>query len=82
MMIHRVENTLLIDEFDIHKHLIQQAENNWEWLKKFFFEHILSSLNSKVHPKIGNLVIPLTFIFFFSNHSYKVTFLPYLVSYV
>nr|XP_018900109.1 PREDICTED: erythroid differentiation-related factor 1 [Bemisia tabaci]XP_018900110.1 PREDICTED: erythroid differentiation-related factor 1 [Bemisia tabaci]XP_018900111.1 PREDICTED: erythroid differentiation-related factor 1 [Bemisia tabaci] len=47
MMIHRVENTLLIDEFDIHKHLIQQAENNWEWLKKFFFEHILSSLNSK-----------------------------------
>jgi hypothetical protein len=48
MMVHRVENTLLIDEFDIHKHLLRQAETDWEWLKKFFFEHVFQSLSDKV----------------------------------
>lgn len=40
MMVHRVENTLLIDDFDIYKHLLKTAETEWEWLKKFFFETI------------------------------------------
>jgi hypothetical protein len=48
MMVHRIENTLLIDEFDIHKHLLRTAETEWEWLKKFFFDHVLKSLNDKV----------------------------------
>jgi hypothetical protein len=48
MMVHRIENTLLIDEFDIHKHLLRTAETEWEWLKKFFFEHVLKSLSEKV----------------------------------
>lgn len=44
MMVHRIENTLLLDDFDIHKYLLRQAENDWEWLKKFFYEHIFQNL--------------------------------------
>ncbi|XP_076295316.1 erythroid differentiation-related factor 1 [Lasioglossum baleicum] len=44
MMVHRVENTLLLDDFDIHKYLLRQAESDWEWLKKFFYEHIFQNL--------------------------------------
>ncbi|XP_050296078.1 erythroid differentiation-related factor 1 [Anthonomus grandis grandis] len=40
MMVHRVENSLLLDEFDIYKHLLKTSETGWEWLKKFFFENI------------------------------------------
>ncbi|XP_066598751.1 erythroid differentiation-related factor 1 [Prorops nasuta] len=47
MMVHRIENTLLIDDFDIHKYFIRQAENDWEWLKKFFYEHIFQNLGEK-----------------------------------
>ncbi|XP_014260626.1 erythroid differentiation-related factor 1 [Cimex lectularius] len=47
MMVHRVENTLLIDEFDIHKHLLSRAENDWTWLRKFFFDHIIETLSAK-----------------------------------
>ncbi|XP_050421584.1 erythroid differentiation-related factor 1 [Adelges cooleyi] len=43
MMIHRIENTLLIDEFDVHKYLLVQTEDDWEWLRKFFFKHVLDS---------------------------------------
>nr|XP_033341580.1 erythroid differentiation-related factor 1 isoform X1 [Megalopta genalis] len=47
MMVHRVENTLLLDDFDIHKYLLRQAESDWEWLKKFFYEHIFQNLGDK-----------------------------------
>lgn len=47
MMVHRIENTLLLDDFDIHKYLLRQAENDWEWLKKFFYEHIFQNLGDK-----------------------------------
>jgi len=47
MMVHRIENTLLLDDFDIHKYLLRQAESDWEWLKKFFYEHIFQSLGDK-----------------------------------
>ncbi|KAH1012911.1 erythroid differentiation-related factor 1 [Dendroctonus ponderosae] len=40
MMVHRVENTLLLDEFDIYKHLLKTSETDWDWLKKFFFENV------------------------------------------
>lgn len=40
MMVHRIENTLLIDDFDIYKHLLKTAETEWEWLKKFFYENV------------------------------------------
>ncbi|KZC11110.1 Erythroid differentiation-related factor 1 [Dufourea novaeangliae] len=47
MMVHRIENTLLLDDFDIHKYLLRQAESDWEWLKKFFYEHIFQDLEDK-----------------------------------
>ncbi|XP_071447094.1 erythroid differentiation-related factor 1 [Hetaerina americana] len=47
MMVHRIENTLLIDDFDIHKHLLLTAKKEWEWLKNFFFNHVLTSLDDK-----------------------------------
>lgn len=47
MMVHRIENTLLIDDFDIYKHLLRTAEKEWEWLRKFFYEHIRTSLKEK-----------------------------------
>lgn len=42
MMVHRVENTLLLDDFDIYKHLLRTAETEWEWLRKFFLEQVNS----------------------------------------
>lgn len=48
MMVHRVENTLLIDEFDVHKYLMVKTEDDWEWLRKFFYNHILESFDRKV----------------------------------
>lgn len=47
MMVHRIENTLLIDEFDVYKHLLRTAEKEWEWLRKFFYKHIRNSLTEK-----------------------------------
>ncbi|XP_017889932.1 erythroid differentiation-related factor 1 [Ceratina calcarata] len=47
MVVHRIENTLLLDDFDIHKYLLRQAENDWEWLKKFFYENIFQNLGDK-----------------------------------
>lgn len=47
MMVHRVGNTLLLDEFDIHTHLLRAAENEWGWLKKFYLEHIFASCHAK-----------------------------------
>ena len=40
MMVHRIENTLLLDDFDIYKHLLRTAEKEWEWLRKFFYENV------------------------------------------
>lgn len=47
MMVHRVGNTLLLDEFDIHTHLLRAAENEWGWLKKFYLEHMFASCRAK-----------------------------------
>ncbi|KAK9743775.1 hypothetical protein QE152_g8325 [Popillia japonica] len=40
MMVHRVENTLLLDDFDIYRHILLTAEKEWEWLRKFFYENV------------------------------------------
>lgn len=50
MMVHRVGNTLLLDDFDIHTHLLRAAENEWGWLKKFYLEHIFASCRAKQKP--------------------------------
>ncbi|XP_055603523.1 erythroid differentiation-related factor 1-like [Uranotaenia lowii] len=56
MMVHRIENTLLIDEFDVAKYLLRQNESEWHWLRTFVYENILKSLNENekklsIHPK-------------------------------
>lgn len=48
MMVHRVENTLLLDDFDVHQHLMMQTKDDWKWLKTFFYKHILESFDRKV----------------------------------
>lgn len=53
MMVHRIENTLLLDDFDIYKHLLKTAETEWEWLRKFFFDNI----NQATYQEDRNLYI-------------------------
>lgn len=45
MIVHRIENTLLIDEFDVAKYLLRQEDTEWQWLRQFIYEHILNSLS-------------------------------------
>ncbi|XP_058122575.1 erythroid differentiation-related factor 1 [Anopheles ziemanni] len=56
MIVHRIENTLLIDEFDVAKYLLRQEESEWQWLRSFIYENILKSLSDNerklfLHPK-------------------------------
>ena len=44
MMVHRVGQTLLLDDFDIHKHLLRQQQNDWAWLRKFYENVILRNI--------------------------------------
>lgn len=44
MIVHRIDNTLLLDEFDIYKHILLKAKTEWEWFKKFFLEHVDSDV--------------------------------------
>lgn len=45
LMVHRVGNTILIDDFDIHNYLRRQSQTDWKWLKSFIKETILNSLS-------------------------------------
>lgn len=44
LMVHRVGNTILIDDFDINEYLRRQSHSDWKWLKSFISETILNSL--------------------------------------
>ena len=44
MMVHRVGNSLLLDDFDIHKYLLRQERSDWEWLRKFYMETVAANL--------------------------------------
>lgn len=44
MMVHRVGNTLLIDEFDIQKYLLRKYDEDWKWLRKFIIDNIIKSI--------------------------------------
>eukprot|EP00102_Acyrthosiphon_pisum_P019007 XP_016656217.1 PREDICTED: uncharacterized protein LOC100569960 [Acyrthosiphon pisum] len=48
IMVHRIDNTLLLDEFDVEKHLILVTYEKWDWLKKFFYNTIVKSTDTKV----------------------------------
>ncbi|XP_058451022.1 erythroid differentiation-related factor 1 [Malaya genurostris] len=45
MIVHRIENTLLIDEFDVARYLLRQEDSDWHWLRSFIYENILNSLS-------------------------------------
>jgi len=47
-MVHRIDNTLLLDEFDVEKHLTIVTNEKWDWLKKFFYSNIVKSADTKV----------------------------------
>lgn len=47
MVVHKVGNTLLLDEFDIQKYLLRKADDDWKWLRTFILEHILSYGNEQ-----------------------------------
>lgn len=43
--VHRIGNTLLIDDFDLHKYLLWKSEEDWTWLRNFVYENV--RLNEK-----------------------------------
>ncbi|XP_045525694.1 erythroid differentiation-related factor 1 [Pieris brassicae] len=44
MMVHRVQNTLLLDDFDVYDYLMK---SEWSWLKDFFYENIIKTMSEK-----------------------------------
>lgn len=46
LIVHRVSNTILIDDFDFHKYLLRQSKTDWPWLKSFI-STILKSFSEK-----------------------------------
>ncbi|KPJ10097.1 Erythroid differentiation-related factor 1 [Papilio machaon] len=44
MMVHRVENTLLLDDFDVYDYLMK---SEWSWLKDFFYENIVKTMSEQ-----------------------------------
>lgn len=49
MMVHRVENTLLLDDFDVYDYLMK---SEWSWLKDFFYENILKTMSEQELTKL------------------------------
>lgn len=47
MLVHRVNDTLLLDDFDIHKYFLMQASEDWEWLRSFIVKHVVNSMSEK-----------------------------------
>lgn len=45
LMVHRVGNTILIDDFEIQKYFRRKSEGDWKWLKSFISEAILNNLS-------------------------------------
>lgn len=45
--VHRIGNTLLIDDFDLQKYLLWKSEEDWKWLRSFIYENVLSRLKEK-----------------------------------
>lgn len=41
LMVHRIGKTLLIDEFDIHKHLFRKQQQDWKWMRKFYMDLVM-----------------------------------------
>ncbi|XP_028172154.1 erythroid differentiation-related factor 1 [Ostrinia furnacalis] len=44
MIVHRIENTLLLDDFDVYDYLMK---SEWSWLKDFFYENVLKTMSEQ-----------------------------------
>lgn len=42
--VHRIGNTLLIDQFDLQKYLMWKSEEDWKWLRAFIYENVVSNM--------------------------------------
>ena len=55
IIVHRIDNTLLLDEFDVSRHLY--FFQNWQWLRDFIFNdiqaHTKASRQGHLCPLIG-----------------------------
>lgn len=45
--VHRIGNTLLIDDFDLHKYFFWKSAEDWKWLRSFIYENIFRNLKEK-----------------------------------
>lgn len=43
MIIHRVDKSLLLDEFDVSSHLLRAEEKQWEWLRQFLCKYLTNN---------------------------------------
>lgn len=51
MMVHRIGKSLLLDEFDIHKHLLRQQQDDWKWLREFYYDCVARDMQMKCVPR-------------------------------
>lgn len=51
MMVHKIDNSLLIDDFDIHKNLLRKQTDDWKWLRTFYLESVKKDMQVKCVPK-------------------------------
>ncbi|UJR27243.1 hypothetical protein I4U23_008538 [Adineta vaga] len=47
MIVHRLGRTILLDEFDVHSHLLHLEKNEWTWFRDFFLDTILRNISVK-----------------------------------
>ncbi|CAF0938718.1 unnamed protein product [Adineta ricciae] len=47
MIVHRIGRTILLDEFDVHSHLLRLEKNDWTWFRDFFLDTILRNISVK-----------------------------------
>ncbi|CAF3767394.1 unnamed protein product [Rotaria sp. Silwood1] len=47
MIVHRLGRTILLDEFDVHSHLLRLEKNEWTWFRDFFLDNILRNISVK-----------------------------------
>ncbi|CAF0756223.1 unnamed protein product [Adineta ricciae] len=47
MIVHRLGRTILLDEFDVHSHLLRLENNEWTWFRDFFLDTILRNISVK-----------------------------------
>ena len=74
MMVHRVGDTLLLDDFDIHKHLLRRQEADWQWLRKFYFETIVQQMHHDMKVRLcQRLLMKLSYVIldFYVHPFYK-----------